>query len=121
MQIQFNSDESVEGHEALGRHAKEVAQKALQRFEGHVTRIEIHVRDVNGDKSGADDKHCLIEARPAGRRPIAVRARAGSLHQALDSATRKLVRRLDSTLGRQVAKRRANVLPEVSVEAELES
>lgn len=113
MQIQFNSDESIDGHQALGRHAEEVARKALHRFEDHVTRVEIHVRDVNGDKSSDDDKHCLIEARPAGRRPIAVRARAASLHQALDSATRKLVRRLDSTLGRQIDKRRNSELPSI--------
>ena len=109
MQIQFNTDESVDGHEALGRHAEGVARKALQRFGDHLTRVEIHLRDVNGEKSSAYDKHCLIEARLAGRRPIAVRERAGSLHEALDGATRKLVRRLDSTMGRRISRRRANV------------
>ena len=108
MQIQFNTDESVDGHEALGRHAESVARKALQRFGDHLTRVEIHLHDVNGDKSSAKDKHCLIEARLAGRRPIAVREQADSLHQALDGATRKLVRRLDSTMGRRISQRRAN-------------
>jgi ribosome-associated translation inhibitor RaiA len=106
MQIQFNTDESVDGHEALGRHAESVTRTALQRFGDQLTRVEIHLHDVNGAKSTSDDKHCLIEARLAGRRPIAVRERADSLHQALDGATRKLVRRLDSTMGRQISKRR---------------
>jgi ribosome-associated translation inhibitor RaiA len=113
MQIQFNTDESVDGHEALGRHAEDVTRKALHRFEDHLTRIEIHLRDVNGDKASDDDKHCLIEARLAGRRPIAVRERAGSLHQALDGATRKLVKRLASTMGREISKRRASELPTI--------
>lgn len=113
MQIQINTDESVDGHEALARHAREVAGKALQRFGDHLTRVEIHLRDVNGEKISSDDKHVLIEARLAGRRPFAVRARAGSLHQALDSATRKLVRRIDSMVGRQISKRRASELPEI--------
>ncbi len=113
MLIQLNHDESVEGHEALGRHAEEVTRKALERFDDHVTRVEIHLRDVNGEKAGDRDKHCLMEARVAGRRPIAVRDQADSLHQALDGAARKLVRRLDSTLGKQVSKRRSNLLPTI--------
>jgi len=113
MQIQFNTDESVDGHQALGLHAETVTRKALERFSDHVTRVEIHLTDVNGDKSSDDDKRCLMEARVAGRRPISVRDQAGSLHQALDGAARKLVRRLDSTLGKQVSKRRASVLPPI--------
>lgn len=107
MQIDFNTDQSVEGHEALGRHAEGVARKALQRFGDQLTRVAIHLHDVNGDKASDNDKRCLIEARLAGRRPIAVREQAGSLHQALEGATRKLVRRLDSTIGRQLSKRHA--------------
>lgn len=113
MQIQFNTDESIEGREALGRHAADIARKALDRFSAQVTRVEIHVRDVNGDKPGDDDKQCLMEARIAGRRPISVRDRAGSLHQALDGAARKMERRLASTLGKLVAKRRETALPSV--------
>ncbi len=107
MQIQLNSDDSVDGGEALERHAENVTRKALQRFGDHVTRVEIHLSDVNGEKDSDDDKHCMIEARLAGRRPVTVRDKNGSLHQALDGATRKLVRRLDSTLGRLASKRRA--------------
>lgn len=117
MQIQFNTDESVDGHEALGRHAEGVARKALQRFDGHLTRVEIHLRDVNGEKASARDKHCLIEARLAGRRPVAVREQADSLHQALDGATRKLVRRLDTTLGRQVSRRRSGSAAAIAPQA----
>ena len=112
MQIQINTDNNVDGHEALARHAEEVARKALQRFEDHLTRVEIHLHDVNGEKIGGEDKHCLIEARLAGRRPIAVRERAGSVHQALDGATRKLARRLGSTIGRQISKQRRSEPPE---------
>jgi ribosome-associated translation inhibitor RaiA len=106
MQIQFNTDESVDGHEALGRHAEDVTRKTLDRFSEHVTRIEIHLRDVNGDKSVGPDKRCLMEARIAGRRPVSVREHAETLHLAVERAATKMSRRLDSTLGKQSDKRR---------------
>jgi ribosome-associated translation inhibitor RaiA len=100
MQVQFNTDESIEGREALGRHAEDVVRKELDRFTGQVTRVEIHLRDVNSEKFGENDKHCLMEARIAGRQPIAVTEQAATLHQAIDGAARKLKRSLDTTLGK---------------------
>jgi len=100
MQIQFNTDESVDGREALARHAKEVVQRVLGRFSDDVTRVEIHLSDVNGQKTGENDKRCLMEARVAGRQPVAVTDQTGSLHQAIDGAAQKLKRSLDSTLGK---------------------
>ncbi|HSO46438.1 MAG TPA: HPF/RaiA family ribosome-associated protein [Rhizobiaceae bacterium] len=100
MQIQFNTDESVDGRDVLGRHAEEVVRRALDRFSDDVTRVEIHLSDVNGQKLGENDKHCLMEARIAGRQPIAVTEQANSLHQAIDGAAQKLKRSLDSTLGK---------------------
>jgi len=100
MQIQFNTDESVDGREALGRHAEEVVQRVLGRFSDEVTRVEIHLSDVNGQKAGENDKRCLMEARVAGRQPVAVTDQANTLHQAIDGAAQKLKRSLDSTLGK---------------------
>lgn len=111
MQVQFNTDESVEGHEELGRHAESVVRKALDRFGDQITRIEIHVSDVNGQKSGDNDKRCLIEARIAGRQPIAVTEQANSIHQAIDGATHKIRRSLDSTLGKLADKKRSALPP----------
>lgn len=111
MQIQINTGESVEGREALFRHAQGVVKGALRRFADHVTRVEIHLRDVNGQKAGDNDKRVLMEARVAGHPPIAVTGQAGSLHQALEGATRKLKRSLDGTLGKLGDKRRLPAPP----------
>ena len=100
MQIQFNTDESVDGREALGRHAEDVVQKVLGRFSDEVTRVEIHLSDINGQKAGENDKRCLMEARVAGRQPVAVTELANTLHQAIDGAAQKMKRSLDSTLGK---------------------
>lgn len=100
MQIQFNTDESVSGREALARHAEEVVARVLERFSSDVTRVEIHLSDSNGNKAGENDKRCLMEARVAGRQPIAVTEQANTLHQAIDGAAQKMKRSLDSTLGK---------------------
>lgn len=100
MQVQFNTDESVVGREALARHAEHVVRRVLDRFSNEVTRVEIHLSDSNGQKAGENDKRCLMEARMAGRQPIAVADEASTLHQAIDGATRKMKRSLDSTLGK---------------------
>lgn len=106
MQVQFNTDESVEGHEELGRHAESVVRKALDRFSEQVTRVEIHLSDVNGQKAGDNDKRCVIEARVAGRQPLAVTELANTVHQAIDGAAHKIKRSLDSTLGKLADKKR---------------
>jgi len=106
MQVQFNTDESVSGRDALGRHAEEVVRRVLGRFSDDVTRVEIHLSDSNGQKAGENDKRCLMEARVAGRQPIAVTEEANSLHQAIDGAAQKMKRSLDSALGKLVDQKR---------------
>lgn len=111
MQVQFNTDESVNGREALGRHAEEVVRRVLDRFCNDVTRVEIHLSDSNGQKASENDKRCLMEARIAGRQPIAVTEQANTLHQAIDGAAQKLKRSLDSTLGKLGDHKRKASLP----------
>lgn len=111
MQIQINTGESVEGREALFKHTEAVVKDALGRFSDHVTRVEIHLSDVNGQKAGDRDKRVMMEARIAGRQPLAVTDEAGSLHQAIDGATQKLKRSLDAALGKLADKRRIPAPP----------
>ncbi|MBW8368050.1 MAG: HPF/RaiA family ribosome-associated protein [Arenimonas sp.] len=111
MQIQINTGESVNGREALYSHAENVVKDVLGRFADHVTRIEIHMSDVNGQKAGDKDKRVLMEARIAGRQPLAVTELAGSLHQAIDGAAQKLRRTLDTTFGKMADKRRVPAPP----------
>lgn len=111
MQILCNTDESIENREALGRHTEDVVRRVLDRFSNEVTRVEIHLSDVNGQKAGEKDKRCLMEARVAGRQPIAVIEHADSLHQAIDGAAQRLKRSLDSMLGKLSAHKRGSSIP----------
>jgi ribosome-associated translation inhibitor RaiA len=100
MQIQINTDHNIEGREALAAHVKSVVENALSRSSAHVTRVEVHLSDENGPKSGKDDKRCVMEARLQGREPIAVTHHAATLHQAVDGAAHKLARLVESTIER---------------------
>jgi ribosome-associated translation inhibitor RaiA len=99
MQIQINTDHNIAGHEALAAQVGEVVESALSLVSDHITRIEVHLSDENGDKNGQYDKRCMMEARLEGRQPIAVTHQAATLDQAVDGAADKLTRLIESTLG----------------------
>ena len=63
MQIQVNTDHTIEGHEALAAQIRGVVENALSRMSDHVTRVEVHWNDENSDKHGQSDKRCIMEAR----------------------------------------------------------
>lgn len=101
MKIQVNTDSHIEGREKLADHVNRVVEGALNRFGDRVTRVEVHLSDQNGAKSGQDDKRCVMEARLTGRQPLAVTHDAGTLHQAIDGATDRIKRSIEGALGRR--------------------
>ena len=100
MHIQINTDSNIEGREELASHVKGVVESALSRFSDRITRVEVHLSDQNSDKSGQDDKRCMMEARIEGRQPTAVTHEAATLDQAVDGAADKLKSSLESTFER---------------------
>jgi len=100
MQLQFNSDNQVNGAEAVAAQVEQDVRKGVTRFEARLTRIEVHISDVDGQKQGPADKRCLLEARPNGLGPIAVSHEADTVSQAVSGATGKLTVALERVLGR---------------------
>ena len=100
MQIQVNTDRHVAGHEALAQRVCGDVANALDRFAEHITRVEVHLSDENGDRDAGADKRCMMEARFKGRQPIAVTELAASLDQAVSGAADKLARLIETTRGR---------------------
>lgn len=101
MQVQFNSDSSVMGTENVGARIEAKVRDKLARFEERLTRLEIHVRDDNAHKGGADDKACTIEARPRGGRAIGVTEHASTVDDAARKAATTLAQRLERHFGRE--------------------
>ncbi len=67
MTIQINTDKNLSGEKRSSDFFTSQIAKALQRFESHITRIEVHLKDENGKKDGFNDISCLLEARLEGR------------------------------------------------------
>ncbi len=100
MQVQVHADSSVKVNPFLTETVEEAVENAVRRWTPRITRVEVHLSDINGHKGGADDKRCLLEARIGGLQPIAVTHQAGTLHDAVDGAADKLKKVLQNTLGR---------------------
>jgi ribosome-associated translation inhibitor RaiA len=100
MQIQVNTDNNTEGREGLTRHVEAEVESALVRFSDRITRVEVHLSDENAGKAGGGEKRCVMEARLAGRKPVAVTVEHSTLPEAISSASKKLEHLLESTLGR---------------------
>jgi hypothetical protein len=111
MKIQVNTGAHVEGREALATQVDATVEHALRRFQDQVTRVEVHLSDQNGTKSGRRDKRCAMEARLEGRQPLTVTDDAATLDQAVRGAADKLARLIDSQLGRVASTDRSPVKP----------
>mgnify|MGYP001795552661 CR=1 FL=1 len=105
MQIQINTDHNVEGHAPLIKHVHDLVEHALSRYSKHMTRLEVHLADENADKGGGLDKRCMIEARFKSWQPIAATDHATELDTAIHGAVRKLIRLIETTLGRAAGSR----------------
>lgn len=100
MIIQFNTDNNLTIHEAFGNKLKDTLNKELGRFDEHLTRIEVHLSDVNGQKNREDDKKCIIEARIKGMQPIVVTDLADTHENSVKGAALKLKSSLDTIIGK---------------------
>ncbi len=100
MTIQFNTDNNVSLSEEHRAPLITILSEGLGRFSHQITRVEVHLSDENGDKEGLNDKRCMMEARLAGMKPIAVTNNGDTHEQALEGAVDKLKTSIDTMLGR---------------------
>jgi ribosome-associated translation inhibitor RaiA len=115
MQINVNTDRTIDKHQGLDEHVQSTVQSAIGRFREHVGRIDVHLSDANKEKGADGGNDCMMEARVTGYQPVVVHDHAINLHQAIANAADKLKRALDNALGRLNDKKLRMPLP---VEAE---
>ncbi len=100
MKIQINTDKTISGKENREKYFTTLIQEELNRFDSHLSRIEVHLSDENGKKAGINDINCLMEARIEHRQPIAVSSKGDTLEKAVSGAIDKLKNSLDTIIGR---------------------
>jgi hypothetical protein len=103
VQIQINDPQKIVTDE-LAQAFERSVNDLLAPFAARITRIEIHIKDLNAQKGGVD-KRCLIEARPRGLDPVVAEHEDRSLRDAfrgaLDKLQRVLERRFDRLSSRE--------------------
>ncbi len=100
MTILFNTDNNLTVHDDFKNKLSNHLSEKLNRFNEHITRLEVHLSDDNGHKTGLNDKKCLLEAKVEGRPAVAVSAGAQNYELAVAAAVDKLRSSLDSIFGR---------------------
>jgi hypothetical protein len=105
MQFQFNSDNRVSGDAAVAEQLEALVRGRLSRIADHLSRVEIHVGDVNGPRGDGDDKRCAVEVRPNGMKPISATDQASSVEAAVTSATNKVLAAYDRQIGKQTTRK----------------
>lgn len=100
MQIQVNTDENIEGREAMAASVEAMVLATLGHVTEHLTRVEVHISDENAGKSGQHDKRCMMEARPTHQKPVAVTNEAPTVEEACAGAAKKLRSLLETQFGK---------------------
>ena len=103
MQIQIHSV-GIDNSEAVNTRVREDVETALKLWSERVTRVEAHLHDDNGPKSGKD-KRCVLEIRLAGQTPLAVEGSSLDLYQAITIAAGKAERAVRHKVERHEAHR----------------
>ena len=100
MTIQINTDKTLNGKKRSNDFFTSQIAQVLQRFEPHISRIEVHLKDENGKKDGFINISCLLEARIEGRKPIAITNQANTMDIAVTGAIDKIKTAIESILGK---------------------
>lgn len=105
MQFQFNSDNRVVGDTAVAEDVEALVRGRLSRISDRLSRVEVHIGDVNGPRGGGDDKRCAVEVRPNGMKPISATDQASTVEAAVASATDKVLAAYDRQTGKQTTRK----------------
>ncbi len=104
MQFQFNSDNRISAPAAVGQRMEVLVRDRLDHVTDRLTRVEVHVSDVNGPRQG-NDIRCAVELRPNGMKPITATDDASSIEGAVSSATTKALAAFDRQIGKQTTRK----------------
>ncbi len=100
MHFKLNTDANIQGDERLAEVAENSVVLALGHLTGRLSRIEVHLADVNAARGGQDDIRCTIEARPEGMQPQVVTHTDANVEAALRGGAKKIRALLDSEFGK---------------------
>jgi hypothetical protein len=104
MLIEVRTDGNIKGSEQSYAQVKAEVHTALDRNGDRIRRVDVHLSDAIGDKTGHDEKCCMIEARRDGREPIVVTHQESTLEQAIQGTIHNLKKSVESAFGKETTR-----------------
>ncbi|MGY1409402.1 HPF/RaiA family ribosome-associated protein [Luteimonas sp. A611] len=101
MNIQLNTDNHIDGTDALESRVTAMLEQSLGRFSSRLSRIEVYLSDTNSTKGGPNDKRCALEARLENDDPLGVSHEDENMEKAIRGACDKLKTVLDTRIEKQ--------------------
>jgi len=117
MEVNVNTDNTIQRHQGLDERVRTQVEEAIGRFGEQVRRVDVHLSNENSQKHEDGGNYCMMEALVSGYAPVVVHAHAQDLQSSINSAVGKLKRALDSALGRLNDKKQREPL-QVDAEAD---
>lgn len=105
MFIQVQTDNQIKSDSEANERLEERVRGRLQRYAERLTRVELYVSDIDGPRSGANDKRVRLEARPNGLDPIIVTDDADTIDAAVTGAADKAARVLERVFGKLTSRK----------------
>lgn len=104
MQLELEG-EHIQISDAMESHVRKCLSTVEKRWGDRLTRVEMHLKDINSKNKGGVDKHCTFEARPAGLNPLTAEDTAEDAYDAIKGAADKLERVLEQAIERRERRR----------------
>lgn len=98
MNIEIRTDKNIQNSDRLIGYVRAELNEEFQRHSERITHFSVHLSDENGAKGGDDDIKCMIEARPAGLKPVVVNHRGHNVDTAIAGAIDRLKRSLEHVI-----------------------
>ncbi len=98
MKVEVSCDTPIT--EAVLNGVVTAVEDGLARFRDRLTRVEVHLKDVDHTNHRDMNTLCNLEARPASSQPVFVSHRGPSLEESVEGAIGKMDRHLDTIFGR---------------------
>ena len=100
MQIQIFA-QGVDVPDPLRAYVERNLTDVLKHHAERLTRVDVHLKDLNSKSKNGVDKHCLLEAKPRGLDPVVVEHDAPEFKDAVHHAVQKLERALQHRIDKQ--------------------
>ncbi|MFT4020390.1 MAG: HPF/RaiA family ribosome-associated protein [Acinetobacter sp.] len=95
MNIEIRTDKNIQNSERLINYVRTELTNEFQRHSEKITHFSVHLSDEHGVKGGENELKCLIEARPAGLKPVVVSHKAPNIDAAIHGSIDRLKRSLE--------------------------